>query len=176
VTAQGNGGKLTTDPKADLIGCGGKAWFHEGAFANVMLSLKNVSQKKGLHALHDSVGDQGFTVSKPNGKDVHFPTMHPDGLHHHDFANPEVMFLQTAKDNEEGCRQCQLEQARLARNLRAKVGHPSQQVEAMVAGRMILNCPIAVADMIRADKTCGPSVASLKGKTVKSHLNKLLLI
>jgi hypothetical protein len=43
-------------------------------------------------------------------------------------------------------------------------------VEAMVAGRMILKCLITVADMIRAEKTCCPSVAALNGETAVRRL------
>jgi hypothetical protein len=39
------------------------------------------------------------------------------GLHYYDFTNPEVSFLQTVKENEEGHSQRQLEQARLAKDL-----------------------------------------------------------
>jgi hypothetical protein len=78
--------------------------------------------------------------------------MHPDELHYHDFINREVSFLQTVKENEEGHSQRQLEQARLAKDIYTKVGHSLQQdFKAMVAGGMILNCPITVADVIRAE-------------------------
>jgi hypothetical protein len=94
--------------------------------------------------------------------------MHPDGLHYHDFINPEVSFFQTLKENEQGYSHRQLEQARLARDIYTKVGHSSpQDCMAMVANGMILNCPITVADAIRADKIYGPSIAALKGKTVR---------
>jgi hypothetical protein len=34
-------------------------------------------------------------------------------------------------------------------------------------GGQLKNCPITVADMIRAEKIYGPSIATLKGKTVR---------
>jgi hypothetical protein len=77
--------------------------------------------------------------------------MNCDGLHYHDFTKLEVLFLQTVKENEVGYRQCQLEQARLAKYLYAKVGHPLQQdFKSMVAGGRIMNCPITVAEVINA--------------------------
>jgi hypothetical protein len=145
-----DGGKLSTNEKANLKGCG-KAWFDEPATTSI-LSLKNVSVKEGFHVLCNSAGDQGFTVQKPNGKAIHFK-MHPDGLHCHGFTNPKASFLQTVKENEQGCSQRQLEEAALAKDLHAKVGHPSQpDFKAMVAGRMILNCPITVAKVIRTEQ------------------------
>jgi hypothetical protein len=165
MTVMGNGGKLTTRKKADFKGYG-KVWFDERAITNI-LSLKNVSQKQGFKVTYDSTGKQGFAVHKPNGKITNFH-MHPDGLHYHDFTNPEVSFLQTVKKNEDGYSQRQLKKARFARNLYAKVGHPSpQDFKAMVAGGMIINCPITVIDVTTTDKIYGPSVAALKGKTVR---------
>ena len=56
------------------------------------------------------------------------------------------------KENEDGYTQRYLEQARLAKDLyNTKIGHPSQQdFKAMVAGGMILNYPVTVADVIWA--------------------------
>ena len=172
MTVMGNGGKLSINTKADLVGYG-EVWFDERAITNI-LSWKNVSQKQGFRVSYDSVGNQGFTIHKPNGKVIHFP-MHPDGLHYHNFTNPEVTFIQTVKENEEGYSQRQLEQARVAKDLYTKVGHPSQQdFKAMVAGGMILNCPVTVVDVIRAEKIYGPSIAALKGKTVRSSPKKVV--
>ena len=44
----------------------------------------------------------------------------------------------------------------------------------MVAGGMILNCPVTVADVIRAEKIYGPSIAALKCKTVRSSPDKVV--
>jgi hypothetical protein len=94
--------------------------------------------------------------------------MHSDGLHYHDCTNREIAFVQMVKQNEEGYSQQQLQQARLAKDVYAKVGHPSQHdFKAMVAGEMILNCPVNLEDVTRAVKIYGPSNASLKGKTAR---------
>jgi hypothetical protein len=144
MTFMGDGGKLITKTKAYLKGYS-DVWFNEGAITNI-LSLKNVVKKRGFHLSYNSVGDKGFAIHKANGKIIHF-RMHPDGLHYHDFTNPEVSFLQIVKENEQGYSQRQLEQARMARDIYTKVGHPSpQDFKAMVAGGMILNCPITGAD------------------------------
>ena len=103
--------------------------------------------------------------------------MHPDRLHYeYDFTNPKVTFIQTVKENEDGYTQRYLEQARLAKDLYdTKIGHPSQQdFKAMVAGGVILNCLVTVADVIRAKKIYGPSIAALKGKTVRSSPEKVV--
>jgi hypothetical protein len=167
-----NGGELSTNKKAYLKGYG-EVWFDERAITNI-LSVKNVKDKLGWSVTYDSNNDQGFAVHKPNGKIVHF-RMHPDGLHYHDTKNREVSLVQTVQENEDGYSQRQLAQARLAKDLYAKVGHPSQQdLKAMVVGGMILNCPITVADVIRADKIYGPSIAALKGKTVRQSPEKVV--
>jgi hypothetical protein len=165
MTVMGNGGKLTVNTKADLKGYG-KVWFDECVITNI-LTLKRVLEKPGYKILYDGTGNLGFAVHKPNGRVIHF-CMHPDGLHYHDFNNREVSFIQMVNENEQGYSQRQLEQARLAKDLYAKVGHSSQtDFKAMVAGGMILNCPVTVEDVTRAHKIYSPSIAALKGKTVR---------
>jgi hypothetical protein len=140
MTVMGNGGKLTTNMKADLKGYG-KVWFDKHTITNI-LSSKNVSEKEGFHVSYDSAGDNGFTIHKPDGQVIHL-LMDPDGLHYHNFTNPEVSIIQMVKQNEDSYSQHQLEQARLAKGLYTKVGHPSQQdFKAMVADGMILNCQL----------------------------------
>jgi hypothetical protein len=108
MTVMGNGGRLTTKTKAYLKGYG-NVWFDERAITNI-LSLKNVVTKRGFHMSYDSDGDQGFAIHKPNGNIIHF-RMHPDRLHYLDFTNPEVSFLHTVRENEQGYSQRQHEQA-----------------------------------------------------------------
>ena len=55
---------------------------------------------------------------------MHFK-MHKDGLHYHDTDDRQVTLVQTVQQNEAGYSQRQLATARRARDLYAKVGHPS---------------------------------------------------
>ena len=68
MTVIGNGGKLSTNKKANLEGYG-QVWFNERAIPNI-LSLKNILQKKGFRVSYGNVGNKGFTIRKPNGKDI----------------------------------------------------------------------------------------------------------
>jgi hypothetical protein len=165
MTVSGNGGELSTNWMADLKGYG-PVWFDNRAITNI-ISLKQVLEKPGFKVHYDSENHRGFAMQKPNGKTIYF-RMHPDGLHYHDFENREVSFVQTVAQNEKGYSQRQLEKARLAKELYAKVGYPSQQdFKAMVAGGMILNCPVTIRDVEVSHKVYGKSVAALKGKTVR---------
>ena len=59
--------------------------------------------------------------------------MHKDRLHYHDTTDRQVTHIQTVQQNEAGYSQRQLATARRARDLYAKVGHPSiQDFKAMI--------------------------------------------
>ena len=88
--------------------------------------------------------------------------MHQDGLHYHDTKNREVTLIQTVQENEEGYSKRQIKYAQEARDLYAKVGYPSpQDFHKLIAENMILNFPVTVEDVIRADKIYGRDIHSL---------------
>ena len=83
---------------------------------------------------------------------LHF-VMHQDGLHYHDTKNCEVTLIQTVQENEEGYSKRHIKDTQGERDLYAKVGYPSPQYfQNLIAENMILNCPVTVEDVIRADK------------------------
>jgi hypothetical protein len=95
-------------------------------------------------------------------------------LHYYD---PSVRhsFVQTVQENESGYSKRQLDRAKEARSLYAKVGHPStKDFKAMVRNNMIMNCPINVDDIERAEKVYGKNIAALKGKTTKTSPNPVV--
>ena len=89
-------------------------------FTNI-LCLKNVKHK--YQVTYDISTDGVFTVHKL-GQQLHF-LMHKDGLHYHDTRNREITLVQTVQENEEGYSQCQIQDAKKACDLYAKVGYPS---------------------------------------------------
>ena len=73
--------------------------------------------------------------------------------------------VQTVTENEKGYSKRQLAYAKTARDLFAKVGYPSiKDFANMINKNMIMNCPVTIEDVMRAENINGPSVQALKGK------------
>lgn len=66
----------------------------------------------------------------------------------------------------------EVRRAKEAREFMRKLGYPSvrDMVKLIVKGG-IINCPVTVDDIVRAEKLFGPDVASLKGKTTKRKVS-----
>ena len=160
-----NGGILKTSKKATIRNYG-ETWFDERAITNI-LCLKNIV-KKGLRVTYDSANDSSFVVHKKDGARMYF-RMHPNGLHYYDPKQQDVCLLDTVKERSEGYSLRQVNLAKAARELQAKVGHPSTaDLKNIIKSNMIMNCPVSVADVDRAEKIFGPSMPILKGKTTRT--------
>ena len=119
MSVKGNDVSITTN-KIGYLKNYGDIWFDERALTNIHC-LKNVKQK--YRVTYDSSTDGVFTVHKP-GQQLHF-VMHKDGLHYHNTRNREITLVQMVQENEEGYSQRQIQDAKKARDLYAKVGYPS---------------------------------------------------
>ena len=173
MTIQTNGGSLTTTQKA-MIRNYGEVWFHPKAITNV-LSLTNV-ENKGFCVTYDTAdGQDGFVVHKPNGKKLLF-RKHRKGLHFHHTKERHLTLVTTVQETSEGYSQQQIRKAKVAREFQAKVGHPSTaDLKTIVQVPLITNCPISPADIDRAELIYGPSVPILKGKTVRTTPEPVVL-
>ena len=77
--------------------------------------------------------------------------------------------MQTVQENEEGYSQRQIQDAKKARDLYAKVGYPSAgDFHQIIAQNLIQNCPVTVGDVAWSDKIYGKNIHDLKGKTTRS--------
>ena len=95
--------------------------------------------------------------------------MHKDGLHYHDTRNCEITLVQTVQENEEGYNQRQIQDAKKARDLYAKVGYPSaRDFQQIISKNLILNCPVTASDVARAENFYGKDIHALKGKTTRT--------
>ena len=123
--------------------------------------------KHKYRVTYDSSANGLFTVHKP-GELLHF-VMHKDGLHSHDTRNREIILVQTVQENKEGYIQHQIQDAKKARDLYAKVGYPyARYFHQMISQNLIMKCPVIVGDVARADKIYGKDIHALKGKTARS--------
>ena len=83
------------------------------------------------------------------------------------------MMCETVASRESQYTTEEVKRAKKAREVMKQLGYPStKDMVKMIVKGMIINMPITVHDIIRANKIYGPDVASLKGKTVKRNLKK----
>ena len=90
--------------------------------------------------------------------------LHKDGLHYHDTRNFEITLVQMVQENEEGYSQRQIQDAKKACDLYAKVRYPSaRDFKNIITKNLILNCPVTAGDVGRAGKFYGQNIYALKG-------------
>ena len=163
MSVKGNGGSITTNKKGHFKNYG-DVWFHERAITNI-LCLKNVNEK--YRVTYDISADGVFAVHKP-GELLHF-VMHKYGLHYHFTRNRKITLVQKVQENEEGYSQRHIQDAKKDRDLYAKVGYPStRDFHQIISQNLILNCPVTVGDVARADKIYGKGIHALKRNTTRS--------
>jgi hypothetical protein len=142
----------------------GIVWYHPKAITNI-LSLKNMREK--FQVTFNSDTTNAFVVHKPNGSLVTF-NMHKDGLYYNDPRQSHVSLVNTVKDAELGFSKRQISQAKLAREFQSVIGNPStHDLKAIISSNQIMNCPVTIDDIDRAETIYGPSVSILKGKTTR---------
>ena len=163
MTVKSNGGSLTTMHNA-VVRNYGKVWFNDRAITNI-LCLKNVREKFPVE--YKCYPESAFCVMKEDGSLIDF-VMHPDGLHYHNTRQTELVMVNTVAENEEGYTKHQLQEAKVAREVQAVVGSPStKDLKTMLDSNQIMNCPVTLEHVDRAERIYGPSLANLKGKTVR---------
>jgi hypothetical protein len=97
---------------------------------------------------------------------------HPSGLHVYDPDDPwgcaGYSFVKTVEENMAMFTKHQIVNAKLVRKLQAGMTYPSiPYLKWVVQSNQIKDCPVTAQDVNVALKIWGPSVALLKGKTVR---------
>ena len=162
-----NGGTLSIKNIADFDGFEESVWFSKQAMTNI-LSLAMVKLEYQV-----SYNGDDFIVhpAKHGYTDMVFKP-HPSGLHVFDEDDPRGIasysFVATVEENMSLFTKRQVASAELARNLQAGLAYPSvPDLKWIVQANLLKDSPVTAQDVDVALKIWGPSVALLKGKTVR---------
>lgn len=137
----------------------GDVWYHPGGIAN-LLSLAAVQEI--FHVRYDSA-----QVTKPDGTQRTFK--HRSALYYFDTSEVAgTMLVSTVAGNIEYHTDRAYEKAKLARWIQHIMGHPSvQTMKHAIMTNAIRNCLLTAKDINAAENIFRPSLAGLKGKTVR---------
>ena len=163
-----NGGVIVTNQMCEVQGIPQPVWFHPKYITNV-LSLCLLTQIYRI--TYDSDKDGAFIVHRPNKSNLIF-TRQPGGLNliRIDPNTQHLSFVNTVSDNLTRYSRRQIGQARVARELLAKVGYPKESdLKSILDLGLFHNCSITSNDVDMATQIYGPSIPLLKGKTVRRH-------
>jgi hypothetical protein len=161
-----NGECLTTDVVGDLFQFG-PAYYHPKAQIN-LVPLGELENKFKIH--YNPKKD--FTV-KLGSNNIRFKKRLFDekgnGLYvwdASDIIQKNIVNVATVEENKLAYSKREYRDAELAKKLIRNLGFPSaRQVIDMIQSGSILECPITVHDVVRANEIFGPDIPSLKGKT-----------
>jgi Reverse transcriptase (RNA-dependent DNA polymerase)/Zinc knuckle len=171
-----NAGWSVTNLMGRLPGYPGEVWYNPDGIANI-LSLADA--EKYFRIRYDSGKESAFVVEKPDGTERKFLKT-ASGLFCYDTAAVEcsggllpspgsaTTLITTVDDKKSKYTARAYGQALLARKIQKMVGYPStRDFLRLIDGNLIPNCPVNRADVVAAEDIMGPSVDSLKGKTVR---------
>jgi hypothetical protein len=178
---ESNGGRHQTTYQMGSIPGFRKVWYNEKSIANI-LSLAEV--QKVRHVTMDSNNDSAFHVHQPDGSGYTRYEEHPSGLYLHDSSKGVVpynnaadnsdatvrySYLQTVTENKKLFTKRQIKNADKSRQLYQMLGRPGpDRFMDIVRNNLILNYPVTIDDVTRAQRIYGKDVAFLKGKTTAS--------
>ena len=167
LSLESNGGKLSIADIANFEGFEAPVWFSQDAITNILSFSETKKEFEITYEEDDFIvhrASRGFSdmVFKP----------HPSGLHVLDLEDPRghasYAFFETVADNMSLYTKRQIASANNARDLQAGLAYPSvSDLKWIVKSNMLKDNPVTSQDVDIALKIWGPSVALLKGKTVR---------
>jgi hypothetical protein len=165
LTLKSNGGELIVYHIANVADYDEPVWFSKKAIANIF-TLKIM--KKQYKVRYDS-SEEFFLVHR---KAAGLPNLlfkeHANGLRFFDPRQADFALVEMVESNMQLFSKWQVARADKARSLYASLGFPSKQDFLWILRfNQIKDCPVMVEDTMAAYKIWGPSVAALKGKTVR---------
>ena len=176
----------------------GEVWFDPNSRVNI-LSFSLAKKKYKVTMKNDNIGEY-FQLTKPDGSGYRFRE-HACGLYYIDTHNPDsfildpdyvydeqyehvlqvmgqelegIVMVNTVAANKNNYSDEDYSRAVLARKLYIITNRPSIKdfVRFIKTGK-IRNCPIGVADVMRAEAIFGPDVGTLKGKNVRQNPHRV---
>jgi hypothetical protein len=167
LTLKSNGGELIVSHIADVSDYDEPVWFSKRAIANIF-ALKNM--KKQYKVTYDSEEESFLVHRESSGLPNLAFKEHGNGLHFFDPRTADFAFVETVESNMQLFSKRQIDRANKARSLYASLGFPSRHDFLWILRfNQIKDCPVTVDDAMVAYKIWGPSIAALKGKTVRKH-------
>jgi hypothetical protein len=162
-----NGGNLPILEVADFNRFNKEVWYLEDAITNIL------SPSLVKHEYSISYDGEDFIIHR--AKHGHADMVckpHPSGLHVYDPDDPRghasYSFVEMVEENMAMFTKHQIVNAELACKLQAGMAYPSiPDLKWVVQSNHIKDCPVTAQDVNVALKIWGPSVALLKGKTVR---------
>jgi hypothetical protein len=89
-------------------------------------------------------------------------------------SNIKLMLVNTVRGNFEGYTCRKVERAREAQCIQGMIANPTEREFAgMVCEQLLTNCPVTVCDVDKANQIFGPDVANLRGKTIRTKLDRV---
>jgi hypothetical protein len=165
-----NGGSLPINEVADFEGFKRETWFSKNAMTNILSfslvkSEYNITYDGDAFIIHWAAKGYSDIVFKPRKSGLHvYDPDNPGGLASH-------CFMEAVESNMSLFTKRQIHGANLARNLQAGLAFPSNVVmKWAIQLNLIKDCLVTVKDMGMAIKVWDPSIAMLKGKTVRTTL------
>jgi hypothetical protein len=163
-----NGGELIAHHIADVVNYDEPVWFSKKAITNIF-TLKNM--KKQYRVTYNSVEETFLVHRDAAGLPNLLFKEHGNGLHFFDPRQADFAFVKTVESNMRLYSKRQVARADKARCFYASLGFPSRKdFMWILRSNQIKDCPVTVEDAMAAYKIWGPSVATLKGKTVQKKL------
>jgi hypothetical protein len=170
-----NGGSQDYDKFGTLKFFPFDVFYNPASMANI-LALKDVADR--FKITMDTTKERAMLVHVSNDTIVRFSEC-GNGLYYFDTSTihnltknnvTEYSFLSTVKDNKAYFHKREIEGADNARILQQLLNWPStQKFKEIIASNQLRNCNTTVDDINRAEAIYGPTVAMLKGKTVRKR-------
>jgi hypothetical protein len=168
MTLKSNGDMRTINEIADFEGFEKEVRFSTEAMTNLLFfalvrAEYKISYDGESFIVHRSVNEYNDMVFMPHCSRLH--VYNPDDPH----SLASYSFFETVESNMTSFTKRQLRYAGLVQNVQAGLAFLSNQdMKWALQSNLIKDCPLTVKDITTAMKVWGPSIAMLKGKTVRT--------